>query len=115
MHKERFVVEGLAGEKKLAGSIPVRGAKNAVLKALAATILFEDEVRLENVPNIEDVARLCELLRYAGAEVEHDTEAARVTVRPSSTWKSELDPSVAGKLRASIVLTGSVLARTGQV
>jgi UDP-N-acetylglucosamine 1-carboxyvinyltransferase len=113
--KERFVVEGLAGGKRLEGSIAVRGAKNAVLKALAASILFEDEVAIENVPNIEDVSRVCELLRYAGATVAHDTDASRIASKPSSSWKSELDPSVAGKLRASVVMTGPLLARTGKV
>ena len=86
MTRERFVVEGLAGQKRLNGSIPVRGAKNAVLKALAATILFEDELVLANVPNIEDVARVCELLQYAGATVTHDVNASRITVQPGNTW-----------------------------
>ena len=60
--REQFIVEGLGGERKLAGSISVRGAKNAVLKILPATVLFDDEVPLENVPDIEDVGRMRELL-----------------------------------------------------
>lgn len=115
MPKERFVVEGLAGVHKLQGSIEVRGAKNAVLKTLAASILFEDKITIENVPNIEDVSRVCELLRYAGAKTEIDPEHRRITIEPATKWNSELDPSVAGKLRASIVLTGPLLARTGEV
>lgn len=110
--KEHFVVEGLAGAKRLEGSLPVRGAKNAVLKALAASILFDDEVMIENVPDIEDVARVCELLRYAGADVRAKDRS--VHIQPAARWKTGLDPSVAGKLRASIVLTGPLLARAGE-
>ena len=117
MPKERFTVEGLAGKKTLTGSIEVRGAKNAVLKALAASILFEDQVRIENVPDIEDVARVCELLSYAGARIESNVgdTISHIIVHPSKNWRSELDPSVAGELRASIVLIGPVLARAGEV
>ena len=62
MLPSKFVIEGLAGAKTLQGEILVRGAKNAALKALPATILFEDEVPFENMPEIEDVVRMRELL-----------------------------------------------------
>ncbi|MDB5224536.1 MAG: UDP-N-acetylglucosamine 1-carboxyvinyltransferase, UDP-N-acetylglucosamine 1-carboxyvinyltransferase [Candidatus Adlerbacteria bacterium] len=109
MKKSKFVVEGLAGQKKLAGRIRVGGAKNAVLKALAASVLFDDAVTLDNVPEIEDVARMKELLVAAGAQVEGNT------VVPPSEWDPSLDQSIAGKLRASIVMTGPMLARMGRV
>lgn len=92
--KSRFVVEGLAGRKALRGVIPVRGAKNAALKALAASVLFEDAVAYENLPDIEDVKRMQELLE-GGLPV--------------------LRKDIAERLRASIVLTGPVLARYGSV
>ena len=60
--KSKFVVEGLAGRKTLRGEIAVRGAKNAALKALAASVLFDDVVVYENLPDIEDVKRMQELL-----------------------------------------------------
>ena len=92
--KSRFVVEGLGGKRTLRGEIKVAGAKNAALKALAASLLFEDKVVIENLPDIEDVKRMQELL-LGGLPV--------------------LKKEIAERLRASIVLTGPVLARYGSV
>ena len=99
--KSKFVVEGLAGRKTLRGEIAVRGAKNAALKALAASVLFDDEVAYENLPDIEDVKRMQELL--AGL------------LAPSKVEGPVLKKEIAERLRASIVLTGPVLARYGTV
>ena len=95
--REHFTVVGLGGVKTLRGTIPVRGAKNAVLKILPASVLFADEVPLQNVPNIEDVHRMRELLQAL----------------PSNP--TVLRKDIAEKFRASIVLTGPVLARYGAV
>ncbi len=111
--REKFLVEGLGGKKTLRGEIPVRGAKNAALKFLAASALFEDVIVFENVPDIEDVRRMKELLRAAGAEVVTDGE--RVTVTPPETWNTALDQTIAKRMRASIVMTGPMLARAGEV
>jgi len=92
----RFVIEGLAGARALGGEIAVAGAKNAVLKAFAAQVLFEDEMPMLNVPDIEDVMRMQELLEG---------------LKEGPILKTE----VAQRLRASIVLTGPVLARYGSV
>ena len=99
--KSKFVVEGLAGQKTLRGEIAVRGAKNAALKALAASVLFDDAVVYENLPDIEDVKRMQELL--AGL------------LAPSKVEGPVLKKEIAERLRASIVLTGPVLARYGTV
>lgn len=93
---DRFVVEGLAGAKRLEGQVRVGGAKNAILKALAAEALFEDDVRYENVPEIEDVKRMRELLAHA---------------KEAPVLKKE----IAERFRASIVLAGPLLARYGEV
>jgi UDP-N-acetylglucosamine 1-carboxyvinyltransferase len=94
---DRFVVEGLAGAKTLRGTIAVGGAKNAALKILPATLLFEDEVPLQNVPEIEDVQRMRELLEALKGE------------------PTVLRKDIAERFRASIVLSGPVLARRGAV
>lgn len=95
--REQFIIEGLAGTRTLAGEIAVRGAKNAVLKILPATLLFDDEVSLHNVPEIEDVKRMRELL---------DALKENPTV---------LKKDIAERFRASIVLTGPILARYAAV
>ena len=108
-----FKVEGLVGERRLHGNIMVSGAKNSVLKALAATLLFEDKVMLERVPAIEDVDRIIELLEGAGAKVKK--EGSRVSVTPPNVCVYSLDKKIAERLRASIVLVGPMLARCGEV
>ena len=57
-NKEQFIINGLAGKHLLSGTISVRGAKNAALKALAASLLFKNTVTVRNVPEIEDIARI---------------------------------------------------------
>lgn len=96
MANSKFLVEGLAGKKTLQGEVRVRGAKNAALKALPASVLFEDEVTYENLPHIEDVKRMQELL---------------IALKDGPVLKKE----IAERLRASVVLTGPVLARYGEV
>lgn len=94
--KSKFVVEGLAGQKTLRGEIKIAGAKNAVLKALPASVLFDDDMPIEHVPEIEDVKRMRELL-----EALKDGPVLR--------------KDIAERMRASVVLTGPVLARYGSV
>ena len=113
MTREKFVVEGLGGKKVLKGEIPVNGAKNAALKFLAASVLFDDAVHFSNVPDIEDVSRMKELLAVAGAKVT--TEGDVVTVANASKWNTALDQTIAKRMRASIVMTGPMLARMGEV
>ena len=110
---EIFTIRGLAGERTLAGTVKVGGAKNAVLKAMAASVLFRDEAHLTNVPNIEDVHRLAELLTAMGAEVEYGEGSVRIWPKESMT--TELPREISGKFRGSIVAIGPVLARFGKV
>lgn len=110
---ERFIVEGLGGARSLKGSIAVRGAKNAVIKSMAASLLFKDELILENVPHIEDLDTFGELLRRLGASVA--VEGGRCTITASGVTETTLDDTLARKLRASIVASGPLLARFGRV
>ena len=114
-----FVVSGLGGKKTLTGNISVRGAKNAALKMLSASILFSGDVHYERVPEIEDIDRLLDLLSSTGVRGtrEKKTKAGKQNLTLSVPKKihSTLDPEIAKRLRASIVLTGPILARTGRV
>lgn len=111
--EESFHIHGLAGTRTLLGEIPVSGAKNAVLPALAATVLTADTTTLENVPGVEDVSRMCELLSELGCTFTHTDDV--VTVDASGVCNTVLAPSVATRLRASVFLTGPLLARMGAV
>ncbi len=55
--------KGLAGKKTLHGEVCIKGAKNAILKAMATSILFEEEIKLENVSDTADVEKMKDLLR----------------------------------------------------
>ncbi|HWB34072.1 MAG TPA: UDP-N-acetylglucosamine 1-carboxyvinyltransferase, partial [Candidatus Paceibacterota bacterium] len=113
MKPERFMVDGLGGEKKLRGTIAVGGAKNAILKSMPAALLFDDTLSLTNVPDIEDVARVKELLEAMGASVERTDHALAINTAAANTH--ELNDAIARRLRASIVFAGPVLARFGRV
>ncbi len=108
---DRFVING---GKKLKGEIGVKGAKNAALKIFAASVLTSGTVRMKNVPEVEDIVRISELLKDLGVEVIHPKHGEyRITAAKIKT--SAINPEIAKKLRASIVLTSSLLARTGNV
>ncbi len=111
---EKFVIKGLGGQKKLKGKISTPGAKNAVLKVLAASLLFSDEVTLTNVPEIEDVKRMLELLEDLGVVVEKKAaETYRLITKDILTY--EISTTISKHLRSSIVLTGPLLGRLGRV
>jgi UDP-N-acetylglucosamine 1-carboxyvinyltransferase len=105
----KFFVQGGA---PLHGTIKPAGNKNAALPMLAATLLTEEEVILENVPDIRDVRTLLELLQTLGAEAEW-IGANEVRVRAVEIGGVQLDRAAAARIRASILLAGPMLARAG--
>ena len=103
---EYFVING---GKKLEGEITVGIAKNAALKILAASILTDKPVKLPKMPNIEDVDRMKELLIDLGAKFSDSF------INSAGIKKTDLNYKIADRFRASIVLTGPILARYGKV
>ena len=103
-----FRVEGGA---PLTGAVAVPGAKNSVLKLMAATLLAPGTSELMNVPDIEDVAIMSELLRRLGCEVNHVGSAITVTVPHHPDHRADYD--LVRKMRASICVLGPLLARCG--
>src|SRR4029077_20863679 len=73
---ERFVV---TGGNRLSGEVAVGGAKNSVLKLMAATLLAGGASTITNCPAILDVRSMAELLRALGATVDLDGDAVRIT------------------------------------
>lgn len=108
-----LVIDGLRGQKSLRGTIPVFGAKNAVLPTMAATLLIQGETTITNVPGIADIDSMTRLLETLGAFVSRSGDTLTVNARDVSG--SVLDYAAAKSLRASVLLIGSVLARTGSV
>ncbi len=113
MDKESFHIMGLAGEKTLSGTIEIGGAKNSVLPAIAASLIFEDTLTLTNVPSIEDVIRMEEILEKLGAITKR--AEGTVEINTSTVSDTTIAEESAKRMRASIVLTGPLLARFGKV
>lgn len=109
-----LVIKGFVGERKIHGTIRVTGAKNAALKAIAGTVLFRDEVNLSNIPEIDDVEKMFDLLKDMGAEVTR-VKYGTYTVFIPRGFSTNLSPGIAKHMRASVVVTGPVLARYGTV
>lgn len=108
---EKFIING---GKKLNGAIEVRGAKNDSLVILATSLLTSRPVHVSRVPEIQDVGRISELLTKLGAEVKH-SGYGKYQVTARNITSTAIDPEIAKRLRASIVLTAPLLARMGRV
>ncbi|MFL5576790.1 MAG: UDP-N-acetylglucosamine 1-carboxyvinyltransferase [Gemmatimonadaceae bacterium] len=107
----QFIVEG---GRPLSGSIRPSGNKNAALPIVAASLLTEHPVTLENVPRIRDIETLVELVRSLGAEAEW-TERNTLRIHARDIQPSALDRTLSAKIRGSILLAGSLLGRCGRV
>ena len=103
----------IEGGTRLYGHVRISGSKNAVLPIMAACLLSDEECRIANVPEIEDVETMRELLQTLGAEVAHP-EPGQVRIRAGRVTGTEIPPSVGNRMRASFLLLGPLLARTGQ-
>jgi UDP-N-acetylglucosamine 1-carboxyvinyltransferase len=107
---EAFVIEG---GRRLEGRVRAAGNKNAALPLLAACVLAQEEVRLENVPRIRDVETMMALLADIGCEAEW-TGPNEVRVNGAPAQRHELSENLCSRMRASILLAGPLLARFGQ-
>jgi len=107
----------------LAGTIDVPGAKNSVLKLMAATILADGTYELRNVPRITDVTTMADLLRAIGLDVRCRDEpdprpgrtGRRIGIVNDGNLRTEVPAALADRIRASVNLVGPLLARFGEV
>lgn len=103
----------IQGGKALAGEVTISGAKNAALGILAAAIMTDEEVTIENLPNVSDINVLLEAIAGIGAAVDRiDAHTVRMSGR---TITSELvDSEFIQKIRASYYLLGALLGKRGK-
>ena len=97
------------GGRRLTGEWRVHSAKNAVLPIMAASILTGEETRLEECPELVDVAYMADILRTLGCRI-HSGDGA-LTIDPQNLNRHEMPDALAKKIRSSIFLLGSILAR----
>lgn len=103
----------ILGGKPASGEVGVSGNKNSALPCLAATLLTDEPVHLLNVPDIEDVQVMLQLLTSLGSEVVRE-DAHSFTIK-SGGRRGNLEKSLVETVRGSILLLGPLLAVNGQV
>jgi UDP-N-acetylglucosamine 1-carboxyvinyltransferase len=100
----------------LAGTIRAGGAKNSALKLMVACLLAEGRSVLSNVPRIDDVDSMAEVLRAVGAQVERlGNGDVAVTAPPAGDLRPLAPYDLVERMRASVVVLGMLLARCGEV
>lgn len=97
------------------GSVRVKGAKNASLPIIAASLLTEKEIALQEVPDLEDVRTMIRLLRHLGAHVFHDRRAERIFLQALHLTTATAPFEPVRRMRASFLIIGPLLARLGRV
>ncbi|MDH3425705.1 MAG: UDP-N-acetylglucosamine 1-carboxyvinyltransferase [Acidimicrobiia bacterium] len=102
----------VTGGTPLSGAISVVGAKNAVLKQMVATLLAPGIHHLDNVPAIQDVALMGDVLRHVGAKCVRDGAILEIEVPDEPLPEAPID--LVRQMRASILVLGALLARCGE-
>lgn len=102
------------GGRKIEGEFAVRGSKNTALPILAASLLAEDEVVLENIPLIRDVFQTLDILRELGCKVSLSEETRTVTIDSRHLSGTEIGNETVRKMRSSILFLGALLGREKQ-
>lgn len=102
----KFIIQG---GKKLEGEVKISGSKNAALPIIAATILNTGKTTLYNVPNIQDVQTMFEILKEIGGKVSKKKN--KVIIDTSKIHKFEIPDNLMRKMRSSVILAGALIGR----
>jgi len=103
----------ITGGRPLHGSVGISGSKNGSLPVLAASLLLEGDTLVENVPDIEDVRTMIQVLRALGAEVEFKP-GGRVRINSDKLTSTTAPDALVRQMRASFYVAGPLLARYGE-
>ena len=109
---DKFIIRG---GNPLVGTIRVSGAKNSALPCMAAAILTEDEIILENIPQVRDIDTERKLLQSMGAEVQlgNGSDRHRTTISCRTLSDPEAKYEIVKTMRASSLVLGPLIARAG--
>lgn len=107
----KYIVEG---GYKLSGEVQIGGNKNAALPIIAACLLTDQPVTLKNIPRIRDTEVLAEIVRSMGADVSW-IEQNTLRIEAKKIDPTKIDSELCGKVRASILLIGPIVARCGSI
>ena len=105
---EKFVIRG---GKRLRGTVPVGGSKNAALPIMAASLLVRGKTELKNVPSLKDVRTMCDVLRVVGAKVYYEDD--RLLIDTTTCDHPEAPYELVKTMRASVLVMGPLTASMG--
>lgn len=103
---KKIIIEG---GYPLSGTIKISGAKNGAVALVPASLLAEDKVTIDNIPDISDINALNEILEYLGAQVTRNKEI--MEINPSTVENKAIPESISKKLRASYYFMGALLGK----
>lgn len=106
-----FVIHG---GKPLFGTVAVSSSKNAILPIISACLLSEEECLIKQIPGLDDVSGMCELISNLGADVKVNGRAREISIRTPHLTGYTADYEVVSRLRASFLVMGPLLARAGK-
>ena len=104
---EQYIMKG---GNPLKGEVTISGAKNAALGILAASIMTDETVTLENLPNVRDIRVLLQAIQEIGARVEY-VDTNTVKINGSNISSISIDYEFIRKIRASYYLLGALLGK----
>lgn len=99
----------IQGGNILSGTINISGAKNSAVALVPASLLSDEEVKIDNIPNISDIDALNEILEYLGADVKRD--GSLMTINSRNIHNKEIPETISKKLRASYYFMSSLLGK----
>lgn len=102
----------MQGLRRLGGEVELQGSKNAVLPVMAASLLHKGTVQIKNVPEIQDVFCMLEILRLLGCVCEFRDHV--VTIQGEHALPSQIPDACCKQMRSSIMLLGPMLGRFGE-
>lgn len=108
---EKLIIKG---GKPLNGRVRVSSAKNAVLPIIAATMLASTPSRLIDVPHLEDVHTICEVIASLGVKVTQEASTQEIIFDASTITATEAPYELVRRMRASFLVMGPLLARRGR-
>ena len=104
----------ISGGQKLRGKITINGAKNAALPMIAASILTEDVVELNNAPNVSDISTMSLLIESLGGQISRDIANKKINISCQRINNYTANYEIVSKMRASIWVLAPLLARFGK-
>ena len=102
----KFIIQG---GKKLEGEVRISGSKNAALPIIAATILVKGKTILYNVPNIQDVQTMFEIIRDIGGKVTKKNN--KIIIETSKVHTYAIPENLMRKMRSSVILAGAIIGK----